>query len=40
VDYVYISSSEYEKYAVNYDYFAKNYPLIYDTDGISIFQIS
>jgi hypothetical protein len=40
VDYVYISSSEYDKYAVNYDYFAENYPLIYDMDGISIFQIS
>jgi hypothetical protein len=40
VDYVYIGGSEYEKYAVNYDYFAENYPLIYDVDGISIFQIS
>jgi hypothetical protein len=40
VDYVYIGGSEYEKYAVNYDYFAENYPVIYQQDGITIFQIS
>lgn len=40
VDYVYISQNEYAKYAVDYDYFAANYPLIYQTDTISIFQIS
>lgn len=39
VDYVYISGSETGSYAVDYDYFAENYPLIYDQGGISIFQI-
>lgn len=40
VDYVYISSNEYGKYSVNYDWFADNYPLIYESGGISIFQIT
>ena len=40
VDYVYISGSETGSYAVDYEYFADNYPLVYDQDGISIFQIS
>ncbi len=40
VDYVYISPSELSKYAVDRDYFADNYPLVYDQGGISIFQIS
>ncbi len=39
VDYVFISGSETSSYAVNTDYFAANYPLIYDQDGIRIFQI-
>lgn len=39
VDYVYISGSEYGKYSVNYDYFAANYPLVYESRTISIFQI-
>ena len=39
IDYVYISGSEYGKYAVNYDYFADNYPLVYASETISIFQI-
>ena len=39
VDYVYIGGSEYAKYAVDYDYFVENYPLVYSADGISIFQI-
>ncbi len=40
VDYVYIGNSEYADYHVNYDYFADNYPLVYDQGGISIFQIT
>ncbi len=40
VDYVFIGDAEYANYDVNYDYFSQNYPLIYDRDGISIFQIS
>ena len=40
IDYVYISGSEYSKYSVNYDYFATNYPLVYESGNISIFQIS
>ena len=40
VDYVFISPTEYADYQVNYDYFAMNYSLIYEKDGISIFQIS
>lgn len=40
IDYVYISNSEYGKYSVNYDYFAANYPLVYASETISIFQIS
>ena len=40
IDYVYISGSEYGKYSVNYDYFAANYPLVYASGSISIFQIS
>ena len=40
IDYVYISSYEYGDYIVNYEWFAENYPLIYQHDGISIFQIS
>ena len=40
VDYVFISGNEYANYQVNYDYFAQNYSLIYERDGISIFQIS
>ena len=39
VDYVYISQTERSAYAVDMDYFTQNYPLIYDRDGISIFQI-
>ncbi len=39
VDYVYIGGSEMSNYAVDRDYFLENYPLIYDQDGISIFQI-
>lgn len=39
VDYVYIGGNEYAKYEVNYDYFAENYPLVYESEGISIFQI-
>ena len=40
IDYVYISSNEYSKYSVNYDYFAANYSLVYESGNISIFQIS
>ena len=40
IDYVYISGSEYSKYSVNRDYFAANYPLVYESETISIFQIS
>lgn len=40
VDYVYIGGNEYAKYEVNYDYFAENYPLVYESGGISIFHIS
>ncbi len=40
VDYVFISGTEYADYQVNYDYFARNHSLIYEKDGISIFQIS
>lgn len=40
VDYVYIGSSEYANYDVDYDYFAENYDLIYQSGTISIFQIS
>ena len=40
VDYVYISQTERSAYAVDYDYFAGAYPLIYSQDGVSIFQIS
>ena len=40
IDYVYISGSEYGKYSVNYDYFAANYPLVYASETISIFQIT
>ncbi len=39
IDYVYISGSEYGKYSVNRDYFAANYPLVYESETISIFQI-
>ncbi len=39
VDYVYIGGNEYANYDVDYDYFAENYALIYEADGISIFQI-
>lgn len=39
VDYVFISGTEQANYQVNYDYFVQNYSLIYDQDGISIFQI-
>lgn len=39
VDYVYIGGSEYANYEVNEAYFAENYPLVYDGDGIRIFQI-
>lgn len=40
VDYVYISQTERSAYAVDLDYFTDHYPLIYDQDGISIFQIA
>ena len=40
IDYVYISSYESGNYDVNYDWFAESYPLVYEQDGISIFQIS
>lgn len=40
VDYVYIGSSEYANYTVDYDYFVANYDLIYESETISIFQIS
>ena len=40
IDYVYISSYEYGSCPVNYDWFAENYPLIYQNEDISIFQIS
>ena len=39
VDYVYIGQNEYANYDVDYDYFAENYPLIYEENNISIFQI-
>lgn len=39
IDYVYIGGNEYAKYAVDYDYFAEHYPLVYEAGGISIFQI-
>ncbi len=39
IDYVYIGSSERSKYDVDYDYFAENYSLIYESDTISIFSI-
>ena len=40
IDYVYIGATEYASYAVDYDFFRQNYPLIYEAEGISIFQIS
>ena len=40
IDYVYVSGTEYGNYAVDYTYFAENYPLVYEQGGISIFQIS
>lgn len=39
IDYVYIGSSEYANYDVNYDWFLENYPLVYEGAGISIFRI-
>lgn len=40
IDYVYISGAEFSSYSVNYTYFAENYPLVYQQEDISIFQIS
>jgi len=40
IDYVYISPYENGNYDVNYDWFAENYPLVYEQDGISIFRIT
>ena len=40
VDYVYIGQTETSTYRVDMDYFLDNYPLVYDQDGIRIFQIS
>lgn len=40
IDYVYLSPYEYGNYTVNYDWFAENYPLVYEQDGISIFRIT
>ena len=39
VDYVYIGGSEYANYPVDYGYFAENYPLVYESGGVSIFEI-
>ncbi|MGM9614021.1 MAG: hypothetical protein ACI3W7_00650 [Oscillospiraceae bacterium] len=39
IDYVYLGENEYANYNVNYDYFHENYPLVYDSGGISIFRI-
>lgn len=39
IDYVYIGPYEYGNYNVNYEWFAENYPLVYNEGGISIFQI-
>ena len=39
VDYVYLGQNEYGKYDVNADYFRGNYPIVYDENGITIFQI-
>ena len=40
IDYVYIGPTEYARYDVNYGFFLDSYPLIYEADGISVFQIS
>lgn len=39
IDYVYVGQNEYANYDVNMDYFLENYPVVYDRDGITIFQI-
>lgn len=39
IDYVYLGENEYANYDVNYDYFYENYPLVYDSGGISIFRV-
>lgn len=39
IDYVYVSAYEYSKYDVNYAWFAENFPVVYEKDGITIFQI-
>ena len=39
IDYVYVGESEVAKYDVDLDYFRKNYPVVYDMEGITIFQI-
>ncbi len=39
VDYVYIGESERANYDVNIDYFRDNYPVVYESGGITIFQI-
>ncbi len=40
VDYVYIGDGERDLYTVDTAYFQQNYPLVYDQDGILIFQIT
>lgn len=39
IDYVYLGGNEYANYNVNTDYFAQNYPLVYDEGGIRIFRV-
>lgn len=40
IDYVYLSAQEYTNYAVNEDYFCKRFPIIYDRNGIRIYQVT
>ena len=40
VDYVFISDNERGSYEVNESWFSEHYPLIYDRDGIQIYQIT
>lgn len=39
IDYVYIGPHEFADYHVNYDWFSQNCSLVYEENGISIFQV-
>ena len=39
VDYVYIGDSERYNYAIDTEYFTKNYPLVYEAGGIAIYDV-